>query len=146
MSWTCCLSSYPDLSDDLPIALLKAISHLGWHNAMIEEMNALDDNGKLGAKPCSTPMTPNMHLTGDGELFEDPESSSLGSVKANFLLLEGAPGCGIVYRINGHTHINCFSDANWAGFKMDRRSTSGYCIFVGGNLVSWKSKKQNVVS
>ena len=29
---------------------------------------------------------------------------------------------------------------------MDRRSTSGYCSFVGGNLVTWRSKKQNVVA
>ena len=60
--------------------------------------------------------------------------------------LKGAPGRGILYRNHGHTHIECFSDADWAGAKMDRRSTIGSCVFVGGNLVSWKSKKQNVVS
>ena len=37
-------------------------------------------------------------------------------------------------------------DADWAGCKEDRRSTSGYCVFVAGNLVLWKSKKQSVVS
>ena len=51
-----------------------------------------------------------------------------------------------MYGNHGHTIIEYFSDANWAGCKEDRRSTSGYCVFVGGNLVSWKSKKQNVVS
>ena len=34
----------------------------------------------------------------------------------------------------------------WAGSKKDRRFTSGYCVFVRGNIVSWKSTKQSVVS
>ena len=37
-------------------------------------------------------------------------------------------------------------DADYAGSPIDRRSTSRYCTFLGGNLVTWKSKKQNVVA
>ncbi|RVW65650.1 Retrovirus-related Pol polyprotein from transposon RE1 [Vitis vinifera] len=39
-----------------------------------------------------------------------------------------------------------YSDADWAGNIIDRRSTSGYCSFVWGNLVTWRSKKQSVVA
>lgn len=42
--------------------------------------------------------------------------------------------------------IQCFVDVDWAGNVHDRRSTSGYCVTLGGNMVIWKSKKQLVVA
>ena len=55
--------------------------------------------------------------------------------------LKGASGRGILYSNHRHNRIECFTDAHWAGSEEDRRSKFGYCVFVGGNLVSWKSKK-----
>ena len=39
-----------------------------------------------------------------------------------------------------------YTDVDWAGDKVDHRSTSGSCQFLGRSLVSWHSKKQNCVS
>ena len=50
------------------------------------------------------------------------------------------------YRASGHLRVEAFTDSDWAGGPSDRRSTTGYCIFLGGNLVNWKSKKQTVVA
>ena len=60
--------------------------------------------------------------------------------------LKGALRRGILHSNHGHNRIKCFTNANWAGSQEDKRSISGYYVFVGGNLVSWKSKKQGVVS
>ena len=53
---------------------------------------------------------------------------------------------GIMFKKNDHLEIHGYTDADWAGNPVDRRSTSGYFTFVGGNLVTWKSKKQKVVA
>jgi len=60
--------------------------------------------------------------------------------------LKGAPGLGILYSNHDHTRVECFADVDYAGSKIDRRSTTGYCVFVGRKLVSWRSKKKSVVS
>ena len=52
----------------------------------------------------------------------------------------------MLYENIGHIQVIGYTDADWAGSPTDRRSTSGYCIFIGGNLISWKSKKQHVVA
>ena len=47
----------------------------------------LSETGKLGTKPCSTPMTPNIQLTKEGELFEDPERYRRLVEKLNYLIV-----------------------------------------------------------
>ncbi|KAG7559395.1 Zinc finger CCHC-type [Arabidopsis thaliana x Arabidopsis arenosa] len=60
--------------------------------------------------------------------------------------LKGTSGQGIWMGKNSNTEIVGYCDADYAGDRMDRRSTTGYCTFIGGNLVTWKTKKQKVVS
>ena len=58
--------------------------------------------------------------------------------------LKNASRKGILFTKNvDHQSIEVYTDVDWAGAVDDRRSTSGYFTFVGGNLVTWKSKKQN---
>ena len=53
---------------------------------------------------------------------------------------------GVLFKANGNLDIQAYTDADWAGDKGNRRSTSGYFTLVGGNLVTWRSKKQKVVA
>ena len=52
----------------------------------------------------------------------------------------------MLYENRGHTQIVGYCDVNWTSSPVDRRSTFGYCVFIGGNLVSWKSKKHDVIA
>ncbi|XP_024162115.1 uncharacterized mitochondrial protein AtMg00810-like [Rosa chinensis] len=67
-------------------------------------------------------------------------------VKSILRYLKGSAGRVILMKNNGNTYIMGHTDANWAGISLDRKSTTGFCTFVGGNLVTWKNKKQTVVT
>ena len=56
------------------------------------------------------------------------------------------PGKGIFFRKSEERKLETFTDANWARSIEDRRSTSSYCTFVWGNLVTWRSMKQSMVA
>jgi hypothetical protein len=61
--------------------------------------------------------------------------------------LKSAPGKGILFTKNVDCQsMDTYTDADWAGAVDVRQSTSGYFTFVGGNLVTWRNKKQNVVA
>ena len=144
-------------------------------------LDMLSETRKLGAKPCSTPMAPNVQVTKSisnplsissllatlasqldylivthpniaysvsvlSPYMSSPTVSHWAAVEHILCYLKEAPGRGILYKKHGHTRIECFSNADRVGSKEDRRSTSGYCVFFGGNLTSWKSKMQSFVS
>lgn len=50
-----------------------------------------------------------------------------------------------LYRSSSHD-LTAYSDAEWAGCTETQKSTSGFCVFLGNNLVSWSSKRQHIVS
>ena len=74
-----------------------------------------------------------------------PRKPHLDAIDRILRYLKSAPGKGIWYKDNNSNEVCGYSDADWAG-SFDRKSTTGYCTFVGGNIVTWKSKKQNVVA
>ncbi|XP_044510058.1 secreted RxLR effector protein 161-like [Mangifera indica] len=75
------------------------------------------------------------------QFLQSPCDSNWDAVIRILRYIKRTPGKGLVYEDKGHTQIVGYSDADWAGSPSDRRSTSGCCVLVGGNLVSWKSKK-----
>jgi hypothetical protein len=60
--------------------------------------------------------------------------------------LKGTPGKGLLFSKNEQRGVHGYTDSDWAGNQIDRRSTAGYFTFVEGNLVTWRSKKQKVVA
>ena len=60
--------------------------------------------------------------------------------------LKSFPGKGLMFSKNDHVRVDGYTDVDWARNISDRKSTSRYFTFVGGNLMTWRSKKQKVVT
>ncbi|KAJ9561389.1 hypothetical protein OSB04_006549 [Centaurea solstitialis] len=75
-----------------------------------------------------------------------PKESHLAAVKRIFRYLKGSPYYGIWYPKGLGFELHAYTDADYGGCNMDRKSTSGHLQFLGNKLVSWASKKQQCVS
>ena len=60
--------------------------------------------------------------------------------------LKSSPGKGILFKKGTKLTLEAYTDVDYVGLVVNRRSTSGYCTFVGRNLVTWRSKKQTMVA
>lgn len=73
--------------------------------------------------------------------MHQPKEAHLQAVFRIIQYLKGTPGKGILFKRNKSLSIESYMDADYAGSIVHNRSTMGYCTLLGGNLVSWKSKK-----
>ncbi|XP_028086199.1 uncharacterized protein LOC114287116 [Camellia sinensis] len=80
------------------------------------------------------------------QFMNNPTEKHMTAVIRILRYLKRTPGKGLFFQRTTNRKIEIFSDADWAGSLTDRRSTSGYCSFVWGNVVTWRSKKQSVVA
>lgn len=62
------------------------------------------------------------------------------------IYIKSAPNKDLFYRRHRHLRVHVYSDFDYACDRLNMRSTTGLCTYVGGTLVTWRSKKQRVVS
>lgn len=78
--------------------------------------------------------------------MSNPTETHMKTVNRILQYLKGSPGRGLYFQKNSNRGIEVYTDSDWAGCLSDRKSTTGYCTFVWGNMVTWRSKKQSVVA
>ncbi|XP_066373894.1 uncharacterized mitochondrial protein AtMg00810-like [Miscanthus floridulus] len=78
--------------------------------------------------------------------IHDPKEPHLAALKRILRYLQGTLSHGLTLHRSPPEELVVYSDADWAGCPDTQRSTSGYAVFLGDNLVSWSSKHQPTVS
>ncbi|KAK2969512.1 hypothetical protein RJ640_012331 [Escallonia rubra] len=80
------------------------------------------------------------------QFMHNPRQPHLDAAYRVLHYLKGSRGQGILLPSNNTLSLRAFCDADWAGCLMTHKSTTGYIIFLGSLPVSWRAKKQTVVS
>ncbi|GKB22378.1 splicing factor 3B subunit 1, partial [Tanacetum coccineum] len=94
----------------------------------------LDRAHMVNCNPSRTPIDTESKLGSDGDIVSDPT------------LYRSLADYGLQLFSSSTTDLVAYSDADWAGCSTTRRSTLGYCVFLGNNLLSWSSKRHPTLS
>nr|KYP54019.1 hypothetical protein KK1_000185 [Cajanus cajan] len=76
----------------------------------------------------------------------DPREEHMHTLKRILRYLQGTMDFGLHLYPSSTSTLLSYTDADWVGCPDTRRSTSGYCVFLGDNLISWSAKRQPALS
>ncbi|GKC87181.1 ribonuclease H-like domain-containing protein [Tanacetum coccineum] len=101
-------------------------------------------------RSCNDPVDTEKKLGPEGSLLclymHDPREPYLNAMKRVLRYLRGTTDLGLQLFRSTTSQLIAYSDADWAGYPVTRRSTSRYCVFLGDNLLTWSSKRQDTLS
>jgi hypothetical protein len=80
------------------------------------------------------------------QFMQTPRHLHLATVRRIIRYLWGSPSRGLFFPASSPLHLVAYNDADLAGCLDTRRSVTGWCMFLGDSLISWKSKKQARIS
>ncbi|GAU37804.1 hypothetical protein TSUD_276210, partial [Trifolium subterraneum] len=110
-------------------------------------LDLIKDTGLLGAKPCNTPMPEIAYAVSKlSQFLAAPTNEHMLAGLHVLRYIKNSPGQGLFFYSKSSLTLKGFSDSDWGACPDTRRSTTGFCFFLGTSLISWKSKKQNIVS
>jgi hypothetical protein len=78
--------------------------------------------------------------------MQSPTSCHWATVKRILRYLKGSINYGLFIQLSSLLTIHAYADSDWVGCPDDRRSTTGYLVYLGPNLLSWSLKKQTTVA
>jgi hypothetical protein len=76
----------------------------------------------------------------------DPKHIHMIAVKHILRYVRGTIAYGLRYTSSGGVMLHGFTDSDWMGSVVDRKSTSGYCFSLGSAMISWSSRKQGSIA
>ena len=80
------------------------------------------------------------------KFMHSPCHLHLASVRHIIRYLIGSPTRGLLFPTKSALHLTAYSDVDWVGCPNTWKSTTGWCVFLGDALISWKCNKQDCVS
>ena len=80
------------------------------------------------------------------QFVSKPYTEHMADVNLLLRYLKHTPGQGILFKSTSDCNVHAYVDADWGSYMDTHRSTTGFCIFLGNSLVSWKAKRQKTVS
>ncbi|XP_019167820.1 PREDICTED: uncharacterized protein LOC109163525 [Ipomoea nil] len=119
---------------------------LSQHQYMLE---VLRKAGMESYKPLATPMSTSVSgIPGDVSLLDDPTSyrQLVGSLMYMLITRPDLSFAVIGYVSSLATTVHAFSNSEWVGCQIDRRSIVGFAIFLGSSLISWMSRKHRTIA